>query len=491
MTVIALLVIFALPAYGSPSFKILNVKGSPMVSFRIIVKCGSINDPKGREGLSALTAYLISGGGTGEKDSKAVLNALYPLAASVNAQPGKEETVFTGDIHRDNLEKYYPLFTGLLLRPSFKDEDFRRIREDLLNGIVSGLRSGNDEQLGKEALDLLLHQEHPYGHLVEGTVQGLKSITLDDVKEFYRRHYVQGNIIIGLAGTDLSSLKIRLGEDFGALPTAIVKPVSLPARGMPEGLQVMLIEKECISTAISIGFPIDVTRSDRDFYPLMVMNSYFGEHRTFHGILMNHMRADRGLNYGDYSYIEHFVQDGGGHFMLPNIPRRQQLFSIWIRPVSHGNRHFALRQAVRELKMLVEKGISREDFEITRTFVLNYSRLWVQSQSRRLGYMLDSDYYGTPFFLDEVEKALGALTLDDVNAALRRHLQAENMAIAAVTQDAASFKKALVENAPSPITYPAKVPQRILDEDREIEVFPLRIDGKAVRIVTPEDLFER
>jgi zinc protease len=105
--------------------------------------------------------------------------------------------------------------------------------------------------------------------------------------------------------------------------------------------------------------------------------------------------------------------------------------------------------------------------------------------------MLDSDYYGTPFFLDEVEKALGALTLDDVNAALRRHLQAENMAIAAVTQDAASFKKALVENAPSPITYPAKVPQRILDEDREIEVFPLRIDGKAVRIVTPEDLFER
>ena len=55
-----------------------------------------------------------------------------------------------------------------------------------------------------------------------------------------------------------------------------------------------------------------------------VTDSYFGEHRTFSGLLMNKMRGDRGLNYGDYAYIESFIQDGGSRFPVPNIPRRQQ-----------------------------------------------------------------------------------------------------------------------------------------------------------------------
>src|SRR5467141_4810535 len=101
------------------------------------------------------------------------------------------------------------------------------------------------------------------------------------------------------------------------------------------------------ATAISIGFPIGVTRADKDFYALLVANSYLGEHRTFNGRLMNTMRGDRGLNYGDYSYTEIFIQDGGSTFPLTNIPRRQQFFSIWIRPVPPVNALFALRQATR------------------------------------------------------------------------------------------------------------------------------------------------
>ena len=58
-----------------------------------------------------------------------------------------------------------------------------------------------------------------------------------------------------------------------------------------------------IATAVSAGFPTRVTRKDDDWYPLLVANSYLGEHRTFNGVLMNELRGKRGLNYGDYSYI--------------------------------------------------------------------------------------------------------------------------------------------------------------------------------------------
>ena len=73
----------------------------------------------------------------------------------------------------------------------------------------------------------------------------------------------------------------------------------------------MIIQKDNRATAVSFGYPIDVTRADKDYYALLVANSYLGEHRTFNGVLMNHLRGDRGLNYGDYSYIENFIQDGG------------------------------------------------------------------------------------------------------------------------------------------------------------------------------------
>ncbi len=89
---------------------------------------------------------------------------------------------------------------------------------------------------------------------------------------------------------------------------------------MPKGLEVTIVEKPADATAISMGFPIDVTRRDDDFYALAVANSYLGEHRTFNGKLMQDLRGKRGLNYGDYSYIEDFIQEGDEHVPHPQQP---------------------------------------------------------------------------------------------------------------------------------------------------------------------------
>src|SRR5574341_108704 len=110
-------------------------------------------------------------------------------------------------------------------------------------------------------------------------------------------------------------------------------------------------------------------------------------------------------------------------FPLANTPRRQQFFSIWIRPVAHANALFALRQALRELKLLVDGGMTAEDFEATRKYVLNYSRLWTQDLSRRLGYQMDSEFYGSKFYIDRIQDELKLLKLEDVNAAVKLHLK--------------------------------------------------------------------
>src|SRR5262249_4034375 len=249
-------------------------------------------------------------------------------------------------------------------------------------------------------------------------------------------------------------------------------------------MEVLVVKKPCIATAISIGFPTAVTRKDDDWFALLVANSYLGEHRTFNGVLMNELRGRRGLNYGDYSYIENFIQYGGTTFPVPNIARRQQYFSIWLRPIPHGNALFGLRAALYHLDRLVKDGISDSDFEQTRSFLTTYSRLWAQSLDQRLGYRLDSDYYGTPDYLSEVQSRLPRLTRDAVNAAIRRHLQSKNLSIAIITPEGDAVLKTLESGKPTPIHYDtAGTPPEVLREDKTIAAFPIPVNRERSRVI--------
>jgi len=468
----------------------LPIPSSPIISFRILIRSGSVNDPAGKEGLNALTALMLSQGGTEELTYQEIIQKLYPWAATISVQYDKEYTVLLGEVHRDHLNAFYRILSDLLLHPRFDSTDFKRNKDLLLNYLENTLRGTDDENLGKQALNALLYQDHPYRTTEAGTVQGLKSITLDDVKKFYATMYRQGNIMFGIAGGYPKDFPKHVRDDLAHLPEGATPPVPLPPPKPIHGIEVMLVQKDNRATAISFGFPIDVTRSDEDFYPLLVANSYLGEHRTFNGVLMNHMRGDRGLNYGDYSYIENFIQDGGSTFPVPNIVRRQQFFSVWIRPVVPANAHFALRQAIRELQLLVDNGLTAGQFEATRKFLINYSKLWVQTQSRRLGYMMDSELYGIPYYIDKIQEELSHLSVDDVNRAIKRHLQYKNIAVAMVVKDAEPLRQALLSNMISPITYQsAPASKSVLEEDKVIERYPLNVT--AVNIVPAREMFER
>lgn len=464
---------------------------SPLITFRIQLSVGSINDPAGKEGLNALTAMTIGQGGTIELTYQQVLDKLYPWAAGINPQVDKEVTMFIGEVHKDHLDEFYKIFTDLILNPRFDEADFARNKDLIINHLENSLRGTDDENLGKQALNELIYENHPYRTTEVGTIQGLKSITLEDVKSYYKRAYTKDNIKIGIAGGYRKSLVDKIKEDLEKLPSGKLEEAKLSEPAPIQNMEIMFVEKPARATAISMGFPISLTRKDKDYYALMLVNSYFGEHRTFNGVLMNRLRGDRGLNYGNYSYIEHWVQEGGSRFQLPNTPRHQQYFSIWIRPVQPENAHFAIRNAMYELKNLVEKGMTEEQFEMTKKFLANYSKLWVQTSSRRLGYQMDSEFYETQFFIDRIEKELNAMKLGDVNNVIKKYLNATNIKVAVVCNDAKSLQEAMFNNSPSPIKYASPVAQKILDEDKIIEVFPLEINKEKSKIVPVKELFEK
>lgn len=471
---------------------LLPVANDPTISFRLWFKVGAQNDPAGKEGLASLTAAMLTDASTRTHTYEQILDKLFPLAASYSAAASMEMTVITGRTHRDNVADYYPLLIDAVLAPAFKQQDLDRIKSRTLNFLENTLRFASDEELGKAVLYNETYAGTPYGHLTAGTIEAVKSITLDDVRKFYTEHFTRDSVVIGLGGGYDAKLLERLKTDLAKLPAGAPRPVAAPQAKSVEGLHVTLVEKNADATAISLGFPLPVIRGDKEWYALAIANSWLGEHRNSSGRLFQVIREKRGLNYGDYSYIEHYPN--GGQRTLPpqNVPRRKHLFEIWIRPVPNETRHFALRAAVREFQLLIERGMTPADFELQRNFLKKYVLHYASNTTERLAYAIDDAFYGLDEpHLAKFRRLMNELTLEDVNAAMKKHWQTKNLRIAVVTKGADAFADALVQNAPSPITYSSPKADAILAEDKVIETFPLKVKRENVRVVPVAELFVR
>jgi zinc protease len=485
---------------GAQAPVLMPVAQDPNVAFKLWFQVGSQDDPAGKEGLAALTAAMVSDSGTERRSYDEILAKLFPLAAGYWASVDKEMTVVSGSCHRDKLDEFYGLFLDALLHPGFRPEDFERIRTNTISGIENTLRYSSDEELGKAALTEAVFAGTRYAHLIDGSVQSLKAITLDDVRAFHAEYYTQNNLVIALGGAYPEDLPARMQADLSRMGEGAPPRPAPPVPKAIRGRQVTLVEKPGDSAAISFGYPIDLQRGSREFYALWIANSWLGEHRNSSSHLYQVIREARGMNYGDYSYIEAYT-NGGSRSMPPTgVGRRRQMFEVWIRPVTTKNAQgefvleptlFALRAALREVEHLARQGLSTEQFEVTRKFLKKYCLHFAETTSDRLGYAVDDRFYGLEgSHLADFRRLMDEITLEEVNAAVRKHLQVENLQIAIVCENAEAIRAALVADTPSPMKYDSAKPPELLEEDELIASYPLSIEAANALIVPVEEMFE-
>ena len=489
----------------------LKQPNSSKIVVKFMFKNGSMCDPQGREGLTYTTAQLINQGGTGELSFSDIQSKIYPMAANYYSMVDKEVTIFTFQFHKDWMEKFYPIMIGLITNPSLSEADFERVKKNQLAYVDQVIRASSDEEYSKKALEDFLFRGTNYQHMVEGKTTSVSNITLDDVKAHFKNFFTNNNVMIGIAGNYPDSFLEKIKNDIAKLPGTKPAIPSAPVIKMPDGIDVEIISKEgAFGSAIFTGYPLNITRADDEFAALMVANSYLGEHRKSYSKLYQVIREQRSMNYGDYSYIE-WYHNGGGNMVPPSgVPRQSNYFSVWIRPVqiakqlktqyeelkdvNVGHAHFALRMALREMDKMIKNGISKEDFEATRAFLKSYIRLYIKSPEQQLGYLMDSKMYGRKNYIEELGALLSKLSLEDVNNAIKKYFQIDNMKITIVTDvsEAEPLAESLKKNLSSPMSYAdlvkAGLSEEILSEDAATENFMLNV--KNVTIVDSKDTFK-
>ena len=487
---------FAPSAATSTKAEALNLlvqkSALPQLSIKLQFAAGSASDPKGKEGLAALAAQLVTDAGSRDMRIDEIQRAFYPMAASFSAGVDREITTFTLRHPPRQLEEVLRRRAPHAPVPGLRDDDFKRVKDSVTNALKQDLRADNEEELAKERLQQNLFAGTPYGHPTLGSLASIESITPDDVRAFWKAAYTRANLVVGLNGDVPDELVARLEKELGQLPAgaALTPPPGVTAR-RPNGIEVEIIQKDTRATAISFGLPIEVTRSHPDFAALYLARTWLGEHRSSTSHLYQRIREVRGMNYGDYAYVEAFP--GGMFAMLPNpgVPRRSQIFEVWIRPVVPVNAQMALRIAIHEVDKLITEGLSQADFEATRGYLMKNVFVMTATQNQQLGYALDSKWYGIPEYTAFMREKLAKLTLADVNSAIRKHFSAKDLSVVIVTKDAKGLADQLIADGFSTITYDAPKPKELLEEDKVIGARKLGIKPENVKITPVDEVFAK
>jgi zinc protease len=489
----------------------LPLPNSDKIVVKFMFRNGSISDPKGMEGLTELTASTVMDGGTGNYSSSKIKELTYPWAARWSASVDKEVTIFTFEFHKDHASKMFPVITGLILNPLFAEEDFKRVKSNQSNYVNQVIKASSDEEFSKKALEDLLFRGTNYQHMISGTSTGLEALTIADVRVHYKSYFSSANLMLGIAGNYTKEYLEQIRTAMNQLPPthATMAPPALPRS--TNGINVEIVTKEnALGSAIFTGFALPVNRSKDEFAALMIANSWLGEHRKSYSRLYQKIREARSMNYGDYSYIEWYENGGSNMLPPPGVPRSSNYFSIWIRPVQTaeglkkqykelsdikiGHAHFAIRMAIREMQLLIDNGMTEEDFNLTRDFLRSYMKLYIQTPSRQLGYLMDSKFYNRADYISEMSTLLKKVTLQDVNTVMKKYWQTNNMYISILTDDseAEPLKESLLKNEISPMSYSdalkATLPQEILKEDEVVSKYKLNIG--QVSIIPIEQMFK-
>ncbi|MGD2067390.1 MAG: insulinase family protein, partial [Gemmatimonadota bacterium] len=129
--------------------------------------------------------------------------------------------------------------------------------------------------------------------------------------------------------------------------------------------------------------------------------------------------------------------------------------------------------------------------ERARRYLYNFSVTYGSTVGRRLAYAMDDAFYGLePGYLEMLRPELEKLTKDDVDAAIRKYLQADDMYVVFITADAEALRAKLLSGEPTSIGYAGEPTPEIAAEDEEIASFPIPVDEDDITIIGIMEVFE-
>jgi zinc protease len=405
--------LFAAPALATTIERVVSPGGIeawlvhepavPMIAVDFAFAGGAVQDPAGKVGTANFVASLLDEG-AGDLDSKTFHARLERKAIELSFQADRDTLRGSLRTLTENRDEAFDYLRLALTAPRFEQADVEIIRAQILSVVRRATTSPN------EVASLRWWQtafaDHPYGRPVDGTLESVPVITVDDLKDYARRVLARSNLKIAIVGDiDAATVSAMLDRVFSALPA---QPELVPVANVsPRGLGRRIVVKLDVPQAVvTFGGP-GIARNDPDFMAAYLVNHILGG-GAFSSRLYQEVREKRGLAYSVYDslvWLNHTALFLGGTATRAD----------------HAGETLDL--IGKEIRRLAESGPTADELAKAKAYLNGSFALNLDTSSKIAGLLvqLQLDGLGIDYFARRPEM-INAVTLDDARRVAKRLL---------------------------------------------------------------------
>ncbi len=264
----------------------------PLISVEFAFAGGAAQDPPGKAGTATLAASLLDEG-AGDLDSKTFSDRLERKAIEMNFTAERDNVRGSLRTLKENRDEAFDLLRLALTAPRFDAADVELNRAQVISNLHRETTSPGD--IANQRWWETAFEGHPYGRPVDGSLESVPTITIDDLKAYTHRVLARQGLKIAVVGDiDAATLKPLLDRVFGALPA---KPDLVPVDNVvPQGLgRRIVVNLDVPQAVVDFGGP-GIARKDPDFMAAYLVNHILGGGAS-DSRLYQEVREKRGLAY--------------------------------------------------------------------------------------------------------------------------------------------------------------------------------------------------
>ena len=386
----------------------------PIVSMQIVFKnAGHLRNTK--DGLADLSAKLLNEG-TKKEGSVGFATKLDAHAVDIHAGVGRESFVIEVSALKSEFSYAMDRLEELLKDPNYTQEAVDHVKRQKIGWLTQ--KKGDFDYIAATALRAELFKGEALGRPYSGTLESVESITLEDIQSFISTHLGYNNAI-GVVGGDISfkEAEAHLRRILSLFPK--VEDRDLKRIAASDKREVVLLDEDTQQAYIYFGAPFNYAYSEKDQYLAKIAEYLLGG-AGFGSRMMEEIRVKRGLTYGVYASLR---RTKSVSYMSGYVQTK----------LSTQDETMQLVQKV--VDDFVKEGITAEELDRTKKFLLGSEPLRTETLSQRLNRAYNDYYYERPLdFAKEQLKKIETVTLDEVNNFIKAHPELSNISFSVVTK---------------------------------------------------------
>ena len=384
-----------------------------VVTFRGSLNAGDIFNPPGNPAIADLAAAMLDQGTVG-RDKFEVSGLLEQAGATLTFNAGSHTLTFSGKCLRADLATVLGLLVEQLRTPRFDPAEFSKVKKQVV-GAYQRRMEETDFRGGNAFARAVFPPGHPnHPPADEAYLAAVEAATLEEVKAFHAATYgPQGARLVLVGDLDAAvidqSLKAATSGWTGGKPLPETPVASLPAQSRLE--PVAMPGKTSVS--VFIGQPSGLRHRDPDHLALSTGTAILGS-GFFSARLLATVRGQEGLTYGIGAALNADTYSDGywginGTF-APELLAR------------------GLASTRRELERFVRDGVTAEELATFKGTIIGSYKVALSSTDGLAGALLNALQRGHELaYVDAYPDRIRRLTVEQINAAIKKHLHADRM----------------------------------------------------------------